>query len=228
VSTRKTIAIIPARANSKRFPGKNLAIFNGLPLLAHSIQYALSNKDLIDEVYVSTNDPKISEAAEKYGAEVVERPESLSGDFEPTVTALKHTLRALNDEIRHVVLLQPTNPLRPQSLLNECFAAFKNGNYVSAMTVSRNYQKFGKIVNGNFMPFNYTFGQRSQDLDPLYFENGLLYITKAELILEEKIVGDKNLPFIVDHPFGNVDIDTQADLDYATYVSGQWGKNKDL
>ena len=36
----KTIAIIPARGNSKRLPGKNTKFLGGIPLLAHSIKYA--------------------------------------------------------------------------------------------------------------------------------------------------------------------------------------------
>ena len=212
MSTKKTIAIIPARGNSKRFPNKNLTIFNGLPLLAHSIRYALANKDWIDTVYVSTNDLKIREAAEEYGAEVVERPESLSGDFEPTVTALKHTLSVLNDKIEHIILLQPTNPLRPKNLLQEASDEFEKGGYDSLITVSKSDKKLGRIVNNSFIPFNYEIGQRSQDLEPLYYENGLLYIIRAKVIKEGKILGEKNCPFIVDHPFAEIDIDTLTDF----------------
>ena len=38
----KTIAIIPARAGSKRLPIKNIKMLNGIPLIAHSIKYAYS------------------------------------------------------------------------------------------------------------------------------------------------------------------------------------------
>ena len=86
------------------------------------------------------------------------------------------------------------------------------------MTVSRNHQKFGKISDGKFTPFNYNMGQRSQDLEPLYFENGLLYITKAEAILKDKILAKNNSPLIVNHAFSNVDIDTEEDLKYAEFV----------
>jgi N-acylneuraminate cytidylyltransferase len=61
-------------------------------------------------------------------------------------------------------------------------------------------------------------GQQSQDLEPLYYENGLLYITKASLILESKILGENNYPFIVNHPFAKVDIDTKEDFEYAAYL----------
>lgn len=217
MTTKKTIAIIPARGNSKRFPNKNLAVFNGLPLITHSINYAKTNNDIISNVYVSTNDDNIARIAVAAGAEVIKRPEHLSGDQEPTVTALSHVLQSINFSAENVILLQPTNPLRPQNLISNCFQAFNNGDYDSAMTVTRNYQKFGRIVNGNFTPFNYTIGQRSQDLEPLFFENGLLYITKATLILEHKIVGDKNLPYVINHPFAHIDIDLKEDLELAEF-----------
>ena len=105
---------------------------------------------------------------------------------------------------------------RPENLLNEAFEIFQKENYDSLFTVSGNHQKFGKIVDNKFIPFNYDIGQRSQDLEPLFFENGLLYITKAKLILEDVIISENAFPLEVNHIFANVDIDTQEDFDYAT------------
>jgi CMP-N-acetylneuraminic acid synthetase len=212
------IAIIPARGGSKRIPEKNIQLFGGLPLLVHSIQYAVANSEIIDAIYVSTDDPTIKAMALAYGATVIDRPVSLSGDLEPTITALKHTLESIEGSVENVFLLQPTNPLRPQNLLKEAFEIYENGNYDSLFTVTRNHQKFGKIYGNKFMPFNYEIGQRSQDLEPLYFENGLLYITKASLILQDVIISEKAFPLEVNHVFANVDIDTPEDLDYAEYL----------
>jgi CMP-N-acetylneuraminic acid synthetase len=213
-----TIAIIPARGGSKRIPEKNIQLFGGLPLLVHSIKYALANSDIIDEIYVSTDDSSIKKIALANGAKVIDRPVSLSGDFEPTSTALKHVLETIEDEVENVILLQPTNPLRPDNLLKEAFAAYQKGNCDSLFTVSRNHQKLGKIIDNRFKPFNYSIGQRSQDLEPLFFENGLLYITKVSLILEDIIISENAFPFEVNHIFANVDIDTPEDLEYADYL----------
>jgi CMP-N-acetylneuraminic acid synthetase len=65
-------------------------------------------------------------------------------------------------------------------------------------------------------------GQRSQDLEPLYYENGLLYITKASLILKDIVLGPNNLPYLVDHPYASVDIDTIDDLKYAEFILNQY------
>ena len=211
-----TIAIIPARGGSKRLPNKNLMLLNGIPLLAHSILFAQKHS-FIDAVYVTTDDANIKNCALEYGAFVIDRPEALSGDFEPTISALKHVLEQIAP-VENIILLQPTNPLRPENLLNEAFDIFNKNNCESLFTVSPNHQKLGKILNYNFIPYNYQIGQRSQDLELLFYENGLLYITKSKLISDNIIISENAFPLIVNHIFGTVDIDTQDDFDYANYI----------
>ena len=213
----KTIAIIPARGGSKRLPGKNSMLLGGIPLVAHSILYAQTDSR-IDAVYVSTDDVEIKNIALSYGAQVIDRPQHLAGDLEPTVTALKHVLESLESKPETVVLLQPTNPLRPKDLLQNALDIYEKGSYESLFTVTQSHQKLGKIKENKFIPFNYEPGQRSQDLEPLYFENGLLYICKSELILNDTIISEEAYPLLIDHPFGSVDIDTLEDFDYAVYL----------
>lgn len=213
----KTIAIIPARGGSKRLPNKNILLLGGIPLVVHSILYAKANNAIIDDIYVSTDCEKIKAIAIQYGVKVIDRPINISGDFEPTITALKHVLQSI-EAVENVILLQPTNPLRPDYLLKDCFMQFKQNRADSLFTVSRNHHKLGKIIDNKFQPFNYEIGQRSQDLEPLYFENGLLYICKAKTILNDKIISENAVPFIVEHIFATVDIDTQADLEYAEFL----------
>ncbi len=214
----KNIVIIPARGGSKRIPEKNIQLFGGIPLLVHSINYALENSAIIDGIYVSTDDATIKGIALDHGAKVIDRPAAFSGDFEPTISAMKHALLNIDADVENVILLQPTNPLRPMNLLKEAFEIYKNGNHDSLFTVTRNHQKFGKIVDTKFIPHNYTIGQRSQDLESLYFENGLLYISKASLILQDIIISEKAFPLEVDHIFANIDIDTSEDMEYAEYL----------
>ena len=195
----KTIVVIPARAGSKRLPQKNLKLLAGIPLIAHSILYAQENKKYIDDVFVSTDDKEIKKIALQYGAKVIDRPKKISGDFEPTVSAIQHTLKVSNMQyIENIITLQATNPLRPKNLLKEALNIYKSENHNSLFTVSQNQKKLGHIKNDNFTPYNYKIGQRSQDIKPLFFENGLLYISKKNLILQG-IIFDKNAyPFIVE------------------------------
>ena len=214
----KTIAIIPARGGSRRLPNKNILLLEGIPLIAHSILYAEENSSIIDEVYVSTDDEKIKEIAIKFGAKVIDRPIALSGDLEPTISAVQHAVNAIGLDTENIVLLQPTNPLRQKTLLKDCFEKYQILNCDSLFTVTQNHQKFGKIDDNKFVAFNYKIGQRSQDLEPLYYENGLLYISKTKTILEGNIISKSAFPYIENHIFATVDIDTIEDLEYAKFV----------
>ncbi len=66
-----TIAIIPARGNSKGIPRKNMKLLGRTPLIAYTILTALTC-DAIDRVYVSTEDEEISEFS-KQAARIVDR-----------------------------------------------------------------------------------------------------------------------------------------------------------
>lgn len=216
----KYITIIPARGGSKRFPGKNIQLFAGHPLIVHSIEYSLSNKH-IAKTYVSTDSLEIKRISEGYGAVVLDRPKELAGDYVTTAAVLADAAKTLTErgeDFDYMVLLQATNPLRPSELLDDAIKIIESGKYNSLMTVSRDPRKLGKIIDGKFTPWNYTFGMRSQDMEPLYFENGLLYITSKEQILQGRLMGENMYPMITNHIYGEVDVDTPEDLDYAEYV----------
>jgi len=213
----KNIVIIPARGGSKRLPGKNIRTLGEHSLIVHSILYAQENKDVVDEIFVSTDNKEIKEIAVSFGASVIDRPSELSGDHTSSIEVLQHALKVLKRKFNYVILLQPTNPLRPKKLLKEAMSVCIDGNYDSLMTVSQNEHKLGKIKNKKFIPYTYIFGQRSQDLEPLFYENGLLYITKQEELLKGNILGENNFPLLVDHPFTKVDIDSLEDFELAEF-----------
>ena len=207
---KKYLVLIPARAGSQRLPGKNMHQLGDKPLLGHSIAYALKNG--LSDIVVTSNDAAILDFATQNEVQIVERPNELAGNEEPVITALQHAVDQLQKKYDAVILLQPTNPLRPEGLLKEAITVFELEDCDSLMTVSRNENKLGTISNHQFIPYNYQMGQRSQDLEPLFYENGLLYIFKTELLKQGGLLGAKNYPLIVDHPFAEIDIDTEADF----------------
>lgn len=220
----KYISIIPARGGSKRFPGKNIHVLRGLPLISYSIEYSLKNPQIVG-TYVSTDDEDIKSVSKVSGAEIIDRPAEFASDYATTASAMKHAVQYLMDkgvDFDFVVLLQATNPLRPKNLLKEAIEIIEQGKNDSLFTVNKSEKKLGKIVDGKFVPWNYKFGMRSQDLEPLYYENGLLYITKKELLLQEIIEGPTAYPLVVNHPFGEVDIDTIQDFHYAEFMIIQY------
>lgn len=62
------IAIIPARYASSRFPGKPLALLGGKPVIQHVYERVNS---VVDDVFVATDDTRISEVVESFGGRVV-------------------------------------------------------------------------------------------------------------------------------------------------------------
>jgi len=204
--------IIPARGGSKRLPGKNIMLFGKLPLIAHSINYAKENENIIDAVVVSTDDKDIKKIALAHGASVIDRPKEFSGDHTPTIDVLTHAIKVLKHDYDNLILLQPTNPLRPKNLLKNAYEAYQKEAVNSLFTVSQMHHKLGKIEAGTFKPFNYEFGQRSQDMDALYYENGLLYMAKTSLIKKGVLMNEHSKPYLVEHPFAEIDIDTKDDF----------------
>lgn len=226
----KYVTVIPARGGSKRFPGKNIFPLGGKPLLAHSILY--SQQVLPDtEVYVSTDNEEIANVAREYGAGVIERPEELSGDLCSTDLAMQHAATQLLQKGKvfdYTILLQATNPLRPDGMMEEAIQTIETGKYDSLFTVTPLVRKLGRLIDGKFVPWNFKFGQRSQDMEPLYFENGLLYITHRNLILKGQIRGNSLFSLIVDHLYGDIDIDKKDDLLFAEFFNNRYETNEEV
>ncbi|RIY32304.1 hypothetical protein CJP74_04725 [Psittacicella melopsittaci] len=219
---RKAIVIIPVRGNSKRLPGKNIRELNGLPLVAHSILYAKLFPEIVSEVFVSTDNEEIAQISAQYGAKIIHRPDDLALDTTPTLPVLTNALEQLNDpSVTDVILLQATNPLRTKNLLPEVWQLYSQSDLAlqSLFSVTRSFAKLGKIIDNKFVPWNYKIGQRSQDLEPLYFEDGVIYISSAQNI-KQGILLDANAYPYINHNL-SVDIDTIEEFEHSEYLFSQ-------
>lgn len=216
----RLIVVIPARGGSKRLPRKNILPLGGKPMICHTVEYALSDFKP-EDIYVSTDDAEIMQTVRPYGIHIIERPESLSGELVSTADVLQHVsvnVQSAGIIYDYMILLQCTNPLRPKEMLRDAMESLQQSGKKCLVSVSPSYRKFGKIEDNQFIPWNYRFGQRSQDMEPLYYENGLVYITHRALIDESKIIDNDPFPYIIDHPYAEIDIDTLEDFRYAEYV----------
>ena len=63
-SQERVVAVIPARMDSSRFPGKPLASILGLPMIEHVCRRMEMCQNL-DSVYVATCDQEIFDATER-------------------------------------------------------------------------------------------------------------------------------------------------------------------
>ena len=66
----RIIAIIPARLESSRLPGKALLVICGLPMIVHVFKRCEFAESL-DEVFVATDNDKIRQVVEQYGGKVI-------------------------------------------------------------------------------------------------------------------------------------------------------------
>jgi 3-deoxy-manno-octulosonate cytidylyltransferase (CMP-KDO synthetase) len=66
----RVIALIPARYESTRFPGKPLALIHGKPMIQHVFERTRA-VSLVDQVLVATDDARIAEAVRAFGGDVV-------------------------------------------------------------------------------------------------------------------------------------------------------------
>ena len=206
--------IIPARANSKRIPGKNLKLLGKKPLIEYSIDYALSFFPKTS-IWVNSDSKEILEFSKLKGVNTLLRPDNLANDLSPTVDALKYNLFHFEkNKIKcdAFILLQPTSPFRDSNLLNEGIYNFEKSKRKSLASFSKLSLKIGAIEGDFFNPINYIPGQRSQDLDKTYYENGLLYITKRESIRAGKVITSDVFPLIYDSMEKIIDIDTPEDF----------------
>lgn len=108
------ICVIPAKAHSRRLPGKNMRLLGGKPLLKYSIEAAIGGG--IKEVRVTSDDHDILRFAESVGAKPVRRAAHLCGPDTPLDAIRDHAVGwgeidgyGLPDA---VMMLLPTYPFR--------------------------------------------------------------------------------------------------------------------
>ena len=122
---RTVVALVPARAGSRRVPGKNVRPLRGHPLLAYTIAAAIDS-GVFAAVVVSTDAEEIAALARHYGAEVpFLRPAEMAGDLSPDVEWVRYTVERLEAEGRRFdafSILRPTSPLRHPTTIRRAWA----------------------------------------------------------------------------------------------------------
>jgi CMP-N-acetylneuraminic acid synthetase len=86
------LCYIQARAGSKRFPRKNMAKWNGIPMLADAIVKA-QRTELFEQVVVSSDDPEMLELAANYNAMPIWRSKEAATDSATDDDVAKDVLR---------------------------------------------------------------------------------------------------------------------------------------
>lgn len=187
------VAIIPARGGSKRIPRKNIKLFCGKPMIAHSIVTAQESK-IFDRIVVSTDDQEIVDIAIEYGAEVpFIRPTELADDFATTAVVIKHAIEELqkSTKIDYVCCIYATAPFVLSEDLQNSYEVLKGSkaDYVfSATSFPFPIQRAFKLLSENrvemFEPEHIL--TRSQDLEEAYHDAGQFYWGPIDSFLQKK------------------------------------------
>lgn len=111
----KLDVIICARGNSKGIPKKNKKKFNGKTLIQILLE-KINRSKLINNIFVSSEDTKILEISEIYGAKNFGiRPKKLSADNVRQVDVINHLIKKIEinqyNLSKNILLLQTTSPL---------------------------------------------------------------------------------------------------------------------
>jgi CMP-N-acetylneuraminic acid synthetase len=153
----RAVGLIPARAGSKRVPGKNVRVLNGHPMLAYTIAPAIES-GIFESVIVSTDSEEIAAVARHYGAEVpFLRPPRLATDTSPDIEWITYTLAELRRQGRtwdSFSLLRPTSPFRTPETIRRAWQTFTAREGIDSLrAVERCAQHPGKmwIVQGDRM-----------------------------------------------------------------------------
>ena len=183
--------IILARGGSKGIPGKNIIDFCGKPLLAWTIEQCIQAES-IRTVWVSSDDKKILSVAKSYGADLIERPKSISGDLASSEEGWLHAIDFLEQKgyAPDVVLApQVTSPLRESSDIDRAVARFTDENLDSLFSASMagDLYFWKKDADGslNSKNYDYTNRKRRQVFQQQIIENGSFYLFKPEVIKKE-------------------------------------------
>jgi YrbI family 3-deoxy-D-manno-octulosonate 8-phosphate phosphatase len=208
----KSIGFIPLRKNSKGIKGKNKRKLLGRPLFCWVLSEAVFSD--LDEVYVYTDDPEISEFINNQypwtsKLKVLERSPESATDQASTEFAMLEFCDKIDYNFDVFCLLQATSPFTNRKDINEAIQKIISGKD-SCLSVVRTHRF---IWNENGEPENYDIMDRPrrQDFAGTLIENGAVYCTKKESLNKSKNRISGNIDFIEMSQESYTEIDSLKD-----------------
>ena len=233
----KTIAIIMARGGSKGLPRKNVKLLAGKPLIAHTIEHAISS-GVCDEIIVTTEDKEIAEISKKYGAKVpFIRPANLADDITPPEPVIKHALleyeKLSKQKFDIVVYLTATDLFRDPKTISDCVEKLKKDSSLDTVfSAYKTHKHFWKENNeGKFERITEaTYSARQKGKKFTYREDqGLACAFRAEILREQNVRVGKSASLIPNDDFrSSIDIHNEFDFWLAETVFTGWNIKDNL
>jgi len=232
------VGFIFARGGSKGVPGKNIRLLTGKPLIAYAIETAFQS-EFIDRVMVSTDNEKIAQIAQDFGAEVpFMRPKKLAQDNSPEWLAWQHAIRTLREqdkgrELDVFVSIPPTAPLRSVEDVDNAIQTFLESDADIVITVKKAicHPSFNMITldeqNGAklVLPLDEQIFRR-QDAPSVYDMTTVAYVASPKFIMESKAVFEGRVKAVLIPGERALDIDTELDFKFAKFLMANRMKRK--
>ena len=216
----KRLAVVPARAGSKRIPDKNVRPFCGRPMISYTLA-AARESGLFDAIHVSTESDSIAAVAAALGfTPEFPRPAALSDDDTPLIPVLRFVLEEYVRRGRsfdQVALLYPCAPLvEPADLRAAAEMAERVGGDkvvfgVTQFPVPLEWA-YTRNDDGKLVPANPgMFAVRSPDLRPAYYDVGAFAFLPAARLLSDAPHDERDFYGYVLPRHKAVDIDAEED-----------------
>ncbi|WP_108124481.1 cytidylyltransferase domain-containing protein [Saccharospirillum mangrovi] len=224
----KACAWIFARGGSKGVPGKNIRELHGKPLIAWSIEQARAS-GCFERVLVSTDDERIAEVAQQFGADVpFMRPAELAADTSPEWLAWQHAAAWQGEnepELAGFVSVPATAPLRAPTDIQAAWSLLQQStnDLVLAVTPASHHPNFNLVRLSSQRGVSLwetptaTISRR-QDATPAFHITTVVYATTVQHVLAAKGVLDGAIGAIELPGERAVDIDTVLDFEWARFL----------
>lgn len=213
-SNKDFAILIPARAGSKGIKNKNIYPCNGKPLIQYTIDSALKSK-IKKDVYVSTDSKKIATLSESLGAKAPYlRSPQLGKDNISTIDVIFEFID-LYPFYKHIVLLQPTSPLRKSFHIDKAinlYLSSKSSSLVSTKKTNLNKKYFFKYKKKYLKINKVVLHERRQEVQEEMYPNGAIYISSYKNIIKNKSFFVKKTAFFEMDQTSSIDIDNLEDL----------------
>ena len=113
-----TIAIIPARMASSRFPGKPMALIHGMPMIGHCY-CRVQLCDALDDTYVATCDQEIYNYIESIGGKAIMTADTHERASDRAAEAMVQIEELTDEKVDILVMVQGDEPMDTPEMINE-------------------------------------------------------------------------------------------------------------
>jgi CMP-N,N'-diacetyllegionaminic acid synthase len=222
------LALIPARAGSKRLPGKNMRLIEGRPLFQYTLE-AVIRSELFDEIIVSSDDQAVLDFANGYDkVKLHQRPYELATDSATTVDVLLCILNKYGYQKGSCGVFLPTSPFRQakhiqgaiklltataDSIISVC-----EFEYPPQMAIDAHMEEDHLVLDiPQHSPLANGITQTSSQTK-MYRPNGAIYFSRIENFLKRKsFFRGRVIGYKMD-AISSLDIDFIYDLEFAQCI----------